>query len=208
MLLVSTLLFILVHDGFLVFYEGILFIVLLIMYVLFLLRRSKKNNEAASDDNGSVVPQKTWLLIVMVLGATAALAIGSELLIRNAQIVATNWGVDEGIVYISVVAFGTSLPELATSVIAAMKKEMDISVGNIVGSNIFNILSVLGISSLLTRIEVSERFISFDIPCMLIMSTVLYLFLLPANKSKLTGWKGALMLVAYIGFVVTIYLKG
>lgn len=206
MLLVSGLLYLFVLNGSVSFVEGAAMFIILGFYVFLLIRYSRKNPIASIED----VPEQSlpiWRAIIYIVLATVGLAFGADLLIVNAKIVALSWGVSERVVSITVLAFGTSLPELATSAIAAFRKEMDISVGNIVGSNIFNILAVLGVSSMVKAVEVNESFIQFDIPSMLIISGLLFLFILPANNSKLTRWKGLVLLASYTAYVIALFLR-
>ncbi|MCG8696780.1 MAG: calcium/sodium antiporter [Bacteroidales bacterium] len=207
MIFASALLLFVVSDGQIHFYEGLGMIAALALYITFILKRNKKKGESIEEAPKENHPKGLSMLLLMLTGATVGLAIGSQLLIDNAKIIAEGWGVSEQVISITILAFGTSLPELATSAIAAIKKEMDISVGNIVGSNIFNILSVLGISSLISGIKVSEKFISFDIPCLLVLAALLYIFLLPANKSKILRWKGAVLLISYLTYIAYLYIN-
>lgn len=207
MLLISTLFYLFASGGELRYYHGIIFLLLIVGYTIFIIRHSRRNKEDLAVHEVEEVQKPMWILLGMLVASIVGLAIASKLLVDNAEIIALNFGISERVVGIIVLAFGTSLPELATSVIAAFKKEMDISVGNIVGSNIFNILLVLGIAPLFSNLAVEPKFLSFDIPIMLGVATLLYLFLLPANKSKLTRWKGMVFFTFYIAYVIFIILN-
>ena len=108
-----------------------------------------------------------WVAVIIFLVSCVGLAFGADLLVNNVAIIAEDLGISKRVVSITMVAVGTSIPEVATSVIAALKKETDISVGNIIGSNIMNILSVLGLTSLIGPIKVDAEIARFDIPWML-----------------------------------------
>ena len=114
-------------------------------------------------------------------------------------------GISERIVAISLIALGTSLPELATSLIAAFKKQLDISVGNIIGSNIFNILGVVGVSGILHPIRVDESFLKNDIFWMLAISMLLFLFILPFKGGKISRIKGVSLFLLYLFYIYFLY---
>jgi len=196
MLLISGLLyvFMLVNSN-LSRFEGFVFILLLIGYNVFIIYKSRaEDNIETTIGDGHLSVQKS---VVIVLIATVGLAAGSHLLVENASKIAQSLGVSERVIAISLIAFGTSLPELATSAIAALKKEMDISIGNIIGSNIFNILAVLGVSSLIKPMKVSEKFIRVDIFWMMAISLLLFIFILPFKGGRLSRLKGALLFFIY-----------
>ena len=147
------------------------------------------------------------LTLFIILISTVGLALGSYLLVNNASIIATNLGISERVISISVIAFGTSVPELTTSMIAAFKKEMDISIGNIIGSNIFNLLGVLGISSIITPLPINEMILKVDVLWMLGISMLLLLFILPLKGGKLTRIKGAILFITYIVYIYLLFIK-
>ncbi len=132
---------------------------------------------------------------------------GSQFLTTGAEAIALNFGVSERVISISLIAVGTSIPELATSLIAAFKKEMDISVGNIIGSNIFNILGILGISSVVKNIPVNPLIIHFDMFWLIGISILLFLFIIPAKLGKLTRIEGIILLLIYVIYIYLIYNK-
>ncbi|MBN2350831.1 MAG: calcium/sodium antiporter [Bacteroidales bacterium] len=205
MLLASILLYVFILNGILGFFEGLLFVLMLVGYNFFSIRYSIKTNIANQD----VVTekQKHWIIIaVMILVSTIGLSYGSKLLVDNATIIAKEFGISERIIAITLVAFGTSLPELATSVIAAFKKEMDISIGNIIGSNIFNIFGVLGITSMIKAVPIASKFISIDIFWMLGIAILLFLFILPFKGGRLTRVKGAVLFVAYCAYIYSLFI--
>ncbi len=200
MLFVSLLLLLFMHTKFVLSRgEGFLFIVLLASYIVYLIYQSRNGNANEDEDLSSEMP--IWKAVILILLATGGLAIGSNLLVKNASLIATRFGVSERIIAITVIAFGTSLPELATSVIAAFKKEMDISIGNIIGSNIFNILAVLGITSAVKSMPVAQNFVKVDIIWMLAISLLLFLFILPFKGGKLTRLKGVVLFAVYCVYI-------
>jgi cation:H+ antiporter len=197
MLLVSVLLFVLILDFSISVIEGVLFLVILSSYITFLLVKSRKSNNEES--NKETLP--LWKSIVFVLISAGGLALGSNLLVENATIIASDFGVSERVIGITVIAFGMSLPELATSVIAAIRKEMDISIGNIIGSNIFNILAVLGVSASLKSMDIAEKFVHVDIYWMLAISGLLFISILPFKGGRLTRIKGIMLFCVYCVYI-------
>ena len=144
-------------------------------------------------------------IILLLVLSDIGLAFGSDLLVENAGIIATNLGVDERIIAISLIAFGTSLPELTTSVIAAFKKEMDISIGNIIGSNLFNILGILGITAAVKNTDVNEQVVKFDIWYLGGISLLLFVMMLPARKAVIGRYKGTLLVLCYVLYIILVY---
>ncbi|MDB2606760.1 sodium:calcium antiporter, partial [Zobellia sp.] len=187
-------------DGVLQQYEGIIMVVALCLFLVYLLRSQKQEIEEETLDDDVPLPLSK-LLLFLGLGGTALWG-GSELLINGAVGLATLYGVSERIIAVTVVSVGTSIPELAASVIAVIKKEKAISLGNLLGSNIFNLLAVLGITSIITPVRViDERLLSNDIFWMLGISfLVLPLVFIP--KGLRLGWRdGIILLGIYIAFV-------
>jgi cation:H+ antiporter len=148
---------------------------------------------------------KWGVAVILLLVSIVGLAFGADLLVENAALVAEKMGMSKRVVSITMVAVGTSIPEVATSVIAALKKETDISVGNIIGSNIMNILSVLGVTSLVSPISVSAEIGGFDIPWMLGISLLLLFLMLPASRSRITRWEGSFMIVIYLVYIYFLF---
>ena len=141
-----------------------------------------------------------WLLIILGI---AGLCIGAELMVRSAVSIARTVGVSELVIAMSVVALGTSLPELAASTVSAWKGEMELSVGNVIGSNIFNLLFVLGICPMIRPISIDSTLLTTQIPVMLVFSVGL-IFL--ARRQQLTKRSGAVLLGGYLVFILTLFL--
>ena len=146
-----------------------------------------------------------WVAGIIFLVSCAGLAFGADLLVKNAAIIAEDLGISKRVISITMVAVGTSIPEVATSVIAALKKETDISIGNIIGSNIMNIVSVLGFTSIISPIRVDQGFARFDIPWMLATSVLLLLLMLPVARSRITRWEGILMILIHLLYIYLIF---
>ncbi|MHA7849549.1 calcium/sodium antiporter [Roseovarius sp.] len=149
---------------------------------------------------------RPWLPPVLALGGIAALVFGADLLVEGAVNIARDVGVPDAVIGLSLVAIGTSLPELATAIVAAIRRHSDVVLGNVIGSNIFNILAILGVTVVIQPIEVTARFRDIDAPIMLAAS-ILLLALLFATKSIGRIW-GGLMLVLYAGYMAFLFTSG
>ena len=201
MMLASLLFFFFIYfDGVLQMYEGIIMVVFLFIFLVYLLRFQKKAVEEESDK--PVVMMPIWKTALFLGLGGVALWGGSELLITGSVGLAKNFGVSDRIIAVTIVSIGTSIPELAASIIAIINKEKAISLGNLIGSNIFNLLAVLGITSIITPIKVmDEGLLSNDIFWMLGMS-FLILPLVFVPKGLRLGWRDGLILLAlYVTFV-------
>jgi cation:H+ antiporter len=176
---------------------GILF-ASLVAYLVFAYRQSR--NAPLADEGDLPVPARgLWLSLIWVIGGLVALMFGARFMVDGAVTIARTFGVSEAFIGLTVVAVGTSLPELATSLIAALRKQSEIAIGNIVGSNIFNILGILGLTAIIAPIPVASRFLTFDLPIMIAVSLVLTLLL---RRQTIGRGIGIVMLVAYAGYVL------
>ena len=189
------------------FLEGILLIALLCGF-LFLATRGSDLVPALDNAEEELelvlgLPGKNiWIAAFIILGVIA-LPLGADLVVEGATGLAAGWGVSEAVIGLSLIALGTSLPELSTTVIAAFHKSSDVAIGNVVGSNVFNILAIFGFTAMLTDIPVDAAFLTFDVWIMLLSSALLLLFvLLKATIGKV--W-GVVLLAAYMGYMFAIY---
>lgn len=190
-------------DNSIGFIDGILLWVLFIAYIAYLFIMTKKGkiqaDESDDEDNGKK-PKKVWQLILFGIIGIALVVFGSNITVNAATEIATMFGMSERFIGLTIVALGTSLPELVTSITAALKKNADIAIGNIVGSNIFNILFVIGTSAMITPVAYQNQFLIDSILC---VATAMLLLLLVLNKDKkLKRWGGILMLICYAGYFV------
>ncbi|AHM60416.1 Na+/ca+ antiporter, caca family protein [Flammeovirgaceae bacterium 311] len=204
----SLLLWGIMQDSYINQLEGVLFVVLLIIYIVFLIRKSRKENiskHALEDVMDEPLPSKApWKDVLFLLAGITGLYFGSEWFVGSARELATYLGVTERVISITVVAVGTSLPELVTSVIAAFKKESDLAVGNLLGSNIFNIFSILGITSIIKEVYVSSDIMNVDMVWMLAITLlVLPMMFIKRTISRIEG--GVLLSVycVYTYFVIS-----
>lgn len=187
-------------DGQLVFWEGLVMFSLLLLFLWYLLRfQEHAVIDELPEDDVPLPLHKT--LMFMVLGGLGLWG-GSELLISGAVGLATFFGVSERLIGITIVSVGTSVPELAASVIAVIKKEKAISLGNLLGSNIFNIFAVLGITAMITPVQVMDKaLLESDIYWMLGFAFLVLPLVFVPSKMKL-GWRdGLILLAAYVAFI-------
>ncbi|MEM1339887.1 MAG: calcium/sodium antiporter [Bacteroidota bacterium] len=201
-MMVASLLFVgcIYFDGVLQRYEGTIMVICLFLFLVYLLRFQKTAVEDEMPEDDVLLPLYKTVLLLLIGGT--ALWGGSELLITGAKNMATSLGVSERVIGITIVSVGTSIPELAASVIAVLKKEKAISVGNLIGSNIFNLLAVLGITSVITPIKVIDQgLLTSDIFWMLGISfLILPLVFFP--KGLRLGWRdGLILLLTYSIFI-------
>jgi cation:H+ antiporter len=204
MMMLSTLLFVVVvMDGELSAWEGILFIVFLISFIVWLIRNSRKGSAvpAAVDEvNEEEKNLPLWKGIGLVGLGAVGLVLGADLMLKGAVEIARYYDVSERIIGLTIVAFGTSLPELITSCVAAFRKEADISIGNLIGSNIFNILAILGITSIIHPISVSSSIINSD--NYILLGITFLVFPLMYFGKKLTRAKGLLLFFVYAAYLI------
>ena len=201
MMIASLLLYVFLwNDYIIVWYEGLILFVFLVSFIVYLLR-SQKNFDIDDVLEEEIFLPNHKTLFFFVIGGLGLWG-GSELLIKGATSLALEFGVTERVIGVTLVSIGTSVPELAASIIAVLKKEKAISLGNLIGSNIFNILAVIGITSIITPVSLTDqRLLSSDIFWMLAISfSILPMVLLP-KKFKLNWINGLLLLIAYCSFI-------
>jgi cation:H+ antiporter len=188
-------------------WEGLMLLTLLAIFLIILIRRARKEPTASSEDTDAVETgaAKNWskILLYLFLGG-AALWLGSVWLVDGAVDIAKRLNIPESVIAVSMIAIGTSVPELAASIIAALKKEKALSLGNLVGSNIFNIGSVLGITALIEPIYIdgnSMRLLNNDIWWMLGFAIILLPLALLPQRNVISRGKGAFLIGAYCLFI-------
>lgn len=190
-------------DNSIGFIDGILLWILFIAYIAYLFIMTKKGKiqaDESDDEDNDKKPKKVWQLILFGIIGIALVVFGSNITVNAATEIATMFGMSERFIGLTIVALGTSLPELVTSITAALKKNADIAIGNIVGSNIFNILFVIGTSAMITPVAYQSQFLIDSIFC---VATAMLLLLLVLNKDKkLKRWGGIIMLICYAGYFV------
>ena len=174
-------------------------IALLLMGFAYLLLTMLKNNpkEEVEDIQNAMPWGKTILALV---AGIAGLYVGGELVSRNAQILARNWGMSESTIGLTVVATATSLPELITSIVAAIKKNSGIAIGNVLGSNILNIFMVLGISALITPLPFEGK-MNQQLMILFAANVLMLMFVFIGKGRRISRWEGAILVLGYVGFM-------
>lgn len=198
---VAVLFFLFFFDYKISRFEALLFVLLFISYLVYLLIISRKKDVAKveAEDEG-IRLTRHWALDILFIGVgLLALVYGSDLLVVNATLIAERLGMSEAMIGLTIVAAGTSMPELATSVVAALKKRSDIAIGNVVGSNIFNILLILGVTGLIHPIS-TPQIIYLDSLFMIGISLLLWIFMKTGSRVK--RWNG----VAFIAFYLIYFI--
>ncbi len=196
-----TLLFYVVSfsGGGISFWEGIFLVSLFVGFNIYLFRNlgtGVKENSEQTEEEIEQVKSYSWIAALgLLVGGIVGLYFGSELLVENAILVSREFGVSERVIGVTIVAIGTSLPELITSIIAAMSKRTDLALGNILGSNIMNILSIIGLTAIIKPIGVSEAFIQSDYLWMIGITALL--FPLMRFKMRLSKYEGGILLLSY-----------
>ena len=205
---VSILLYLFALDGAISRLEGIVLFAILIIYILYLIYQTKNEKEVPQPEfreEYGKVPRRHWLWHTMlVIAGLGLLVLGARWLVDSAVIFAEYLGLSSLIIGLTIVAAGTSLPEVATSIMASIKGEREIAVGNIVGSNLFNIMCILGLTAIILPgdIDVSSGVLGFDLPVMIAVSVACLPIFFTGNM--IARWEGALFFGYYIIF--TIYL--
>ena len=178
-------------------------IILLVLFAYFLFntfRHAKDHPEEVGDSESATKPVGLFAAILLVLVGLAGLVIGGEMIVKSAVQIATNLGVSEAIIGLTIVALGTSLPELATSAMAAFKHNSDIALGNVIGSNIFNVFFVLATSAVIRPLP-SYDGIVLDAWTAALGSMLVWLFVKTNKQRQIKRWGGAVLLIVYAGYL-------
>ena len=203
-LIIVSLLFIwFLQDSQIDRFEGVVFTSVLILFIIFSFK--VRANESKDLDELSTSNMSLSKIFIYLALSSILLYSGSELFVESSIFFANYFGVSERVIGLTMVAMGTSLPELATTLVAIYKKELDISIGNIIGSNIFNILAVIGITSIIRTLSIkSSEILSFDIYVMFAFSAVLGLFFFIPRKYKMYSIHGLFLLSAFLLYYLTL----
>lgn len=214
MLAISVFLLLLSFNSVIGRLEGVILFCGIVAYTWFNYKVAVRVDRT-TPDNADAVPlaagllERRWAQCLMIAGGTAAVVVGADLLVDAAVSVMSALGVNEKFVGLTVVALGTSVPELATSVVAALKKEMDISLGNLVGSNVFNLLSVVGATAMVKPIAISGGFIGsglvVDYLVMIVISALPWVLM--KRDLTISRKKGLILLGCYVAYVSFLILK-
>ncbi|MBT3560232.1 MAG: calcium/sodium antiporter [Flavobacteriaceae bacterium] len=199
--------FIIARDNIIDQYDGIVLFSLLIVFIIFILRSSLKTYQKDSIDN-NLIHSTNFKTIVWIIIASVSLFYGAEWLVYGAINFAEQIGVSEAVISVSIIAVGTSIPELATSLLAIVKNEKGISLGNLIGSNIFNIGSVIGITSMIKPIVIDDiQILNRDIIWMLVFALLILLIALFPKKNVIGKIKGFFLLFLYSIFILLSFVS-
>ena len=192
---------------------GVIGVLMLICFVSYQVRQSRKANNAKEaiakenpEANEDAEPMALWKAILLVIVSFLAMVFGANILVEGASNIARLLGVTDRIIGLTIVAIGTSLPELFSSVMAAIKGKTDMAIGNIIGSGTFNILCVIGVSSIITPIMGTNIGFAFDYALMIFLGVLLWLFL--RSKHLLERWEGFVLTAIYIAYLAKTIIIG
>ena len=202
----------LIFGGVLYYFNGIpqqvgfLFIFLLLLFTWLLISKSRKENlKSASDEDGLLEEashDSLFKSLAFLIAGILVLKFGADYLVEGTIAIAKKFEISERVIAVTVVAIGTSIPELATSIVAALKKEHNLAVGNLIGSNIFNILAVLGVVASIKEITIIDSAIlSFDYVWMIVITFIISLFIYAFSKRQISRTEGVLLLLIYISYL-------
>jgi cation:H+ antiporter len=213
MLVVALLLYPALYNLVISRLEGIAFLVMFAAMIVITILQSKKQIEKRPDVETvlqdeiqtvqKVKPKELWVSLVLIAGGLAGLAVGAEITLRGAIVIGRKAGLSEAVIGLTIVAVGTSLPELATCLVASFKKQDDISIGNLVGSNIFNTLLVTGTAGVVSPLSITKRLAGADYWIMVSVSAVFMVMAIIGKK--ISRIDGAILFCIYVGYIVYLF---
>ena len=198
-LVASALLLIMCLDGDISRIDAAILFVMFLIFMYITLRGAKAQGTDVEEKEKK--PMATWLSVVWILVGLACLIGGSNLFVDGATVVATKLGVSEAVIGLTIVAGGTSLPELATSVVSARKGNSGIAIGNVLGSNVFNILAILGLTGMISPMTLKGITMT-DLSMMVISIILIWLF--SFTKYKIERWEGAILTAVFVGYIYSL----
>ena len=199
--LASTLPFLWFLNGGMGRLEGLTAVVMLLGYLVWMFRQAPQ--EGASTEAASQTRHPLWLTLLGILGGLVLLVLGAQTLVEGATTLARLWGVPERVIGLTLVAVGTSLPELASSLVAILRRETDMVLGNLIGSNLFNVLGILGVTSAVVPLALSIEALRPDLLVMLGVAALTFLFLV--TRGRLVRWEGLVLLLGYVAYVLWLF---
>ena len=189
-----------IQDNLLDGFEGLLLIIFLSNFIYNVLKKSD-SIESYNDIDDKLKLTSNFKILIWLIISSLTLYFGAEFLVEGAVKFAKQINISEAVISVTIVAIGTSIPELAASLVAIAKNEKGLSVGNLIGSNIFNIGSVLGITAIIKDIPIAQEIIQRDIVWMLVFATIIMVLSVLPEKNKISKYKGIIMLVGYFVFI-------
>jgi cation:H+ antiporter len=194
-------------SGQIVFWQGALMLIALMAYIGFSVWHDNKSNDEVAEmhrDEAAemgTIPLRTVSIVGIIAVGLFAVVVGAEWLVTGATTLAKEFGVPEEVIGLTVVAIGTSLPELATSIVAAYRGHSDVCVGNVLGSNLFNLFGITGVTALFAPLPFSDKIIGFDLWVLLAATALIIPFMLSGRR--ISRFDGSILLILYVGFVVS-----
>ena len=201
-LVASVMLYLLSQDGQISRWDAAILFVFFIIFMTITIKESKSVD--SQEENTQIKTIKVWKAIAFLLIGLACLILGSNIFVNGATKLATTLGISDAVIGLTIVAGGTSLPELATSVVASRKGNSGIAIGNVLGSNVFNILMILGITGLITPMSI-HGITQVDLTMLVVSMILLWLF--SFTKYKIERWEGAILSILFIGYIVYLILQ-
>ena len=194
------------NDQQLTSFEGAVLFIALLVFIVLLIKRSRRTNLETDPEMDTLSEVSYFKIIIWLTVGGMALYYGADWLVDGAIVVAEQMGVSEAVISVSLVALGTSIPELSASIVAVMKKEKSLSLGNLIGSNIFNIGSVLGLTAMVDSIPIEDdQILSRDVLCMLVFTAVILPLILITKRHKLQFKEGFFLVLLYAVFMLLVF---
>jgi cation:H+ antiporter len=194
-------------SGQIVFWQGVLMLIALMSYIGFTVWHDNKSNDEAAemhrDEAAEMgeIPLRTVSIAGIIIVGLFAVVVGAEWLITGATTLATEFGIPEEVIGLTVVAIGTSLPEIATSIVAAYRGHSDVCVGNVLGSNLFNLFGITGVTALFAPLPFSDKIVSFDLWILLAATAIIIPFMLTGRR--ISRPEGIVLLILYVSFIAS-----
>lgn len=197
-------------SGQIVFWQGALMLIALMSYIGFTVWHDNKSNDEVAELHREeaaemgTIPLRTVSIAGIIIVGLFAVVVGAEWLVTGATTLAMEFGVPEEVIGLTVVAIGTSLPELATSIVAAYRGHSDVCVGNVLGSNLFNLFGITGVTAMFTPLPFSDKIVSFDLWILLAATALIIPFMLSGRR--INRLEGSILLALYVGFIASQFL--
>jgi cation:H+ antiporter len=197
-------------SGQIVFWQGALMLIALMSYIGFTVWHDNKSNDEVAELHREeaaemgTIPLRTVSIAGIIIVGLFAVVVGAEWLVTGATTLAMEFSVPEEVIGLTVVAIGTSLPELATSIVAAYRGHSDVCVGNVLGSNLFNLFGITGVTAMFTPLPFSDKIVSFDLWILLAATALIIPFMLSGRR--ISRLEGSILLVLYVGFIASQFL--
>ncbi|MEX0608942.1 MAG: calcium/sodium antiporter [Balneolaceae bacterium] len=204
---ITLIVYLLSLDGAISRIDGIILLLVFVAFMVLQVKQARKEKNAADIEEIKPTSKPLWYQILWFLLGLTLLVVGADFLVDNGVLIARTWGMSELVIGLTIIAIGTSLPEVATSVLASYKGEQDLSVGNVIGSNIFNLLLVLGISSVISSngLIVPESSIVFDFPFLIAVSVACIPIFF--TGFEIARWEGGVFIAYYVAYLLYLILE-